>query len=93
VEWARKEEERLKSLPDPDCPAGHIVMPENERLTTLSQLQKSQNEMLAELNSLPFSRDSLRIRQKREDLEKQLKKIEEGITILSKPKVFIRVNE
>jgi len=52
-----------------------------------------QNEMLAELNSLPFSRDSLRIRQKREDLEKQLKKIEEGITILSKPKVFIRVNE
>lgn len=49
--------------------------------------------MLAELNSLPFSRDSLRIRQKREDLEKQLKKIEEGITILSKPKVFIRVNE
>ena len=41
AEWARKEEERLRSLPDPDCPVGHIVMPENERLKTLSQLQKS----------------------------------------------------
>lgn len=41
AEWARKEEERLRSLPDPDCPVGHIVMPENERLETLSQLQKS----------------------------------------------------
>jgi len=93
AEWARKEEERLQSLPDPDCPIGHIVMPENERLGTLSQLQKSQDEMIVELNSLPFSRDSLRIRQKREDIEKQLNKIEEGIAILSKPKVFVRVNE
>ena len=49
--------------------------------------------MIVELNSLPFSRDSLRIRQKREDIEKQLNKIEEGIAILSKPKVFVRVNE
>ena len=49
--------------------------------------------MIVELNSLPFSRDSLRIRQKREDIEKQLNKIEEGIAILSKTKVFVRVNE
>jgi len=48
VEWARKEEERLKSLPDPDCPAGHIVMPENERHTTLSQLQKSKFSLFLE---------------------------------------------
>jgi len=48
MEWARKEEERLKSLPDPDSPAGHIVMPENERLTTLSQLQKSKFSLFLE---------------------------------------------
>jgi len=93
AEWARKEEERIQSLPDPDCPAGHIVMPENERLETLSRLQKSQDEMIVESNALPFSRDSLRIRTKREDLEKQLNKIEEGIRILSKPKVFIRIDK
>lgn len=41
AEWARIEEERLKNLPDPDCPEGHIRMPDSEKLETLAKLQKS----------------------------------------------------
>jgi hypothetical protein len=39
-----------------------------------------------------LSKDSLKIRQKKEDIEKQLTKVEEGIRVLSKPKVFVRVD-
>lgn len=49
-----------------------------------------QQELLEEFNQLPLSKDSLRIRQKKEDIEKQLIKVEEGIRVLSKPKVFVR---
>jgi len=33
--------EKLKNLPDPDCPIGHVMMPELERLETLNKLQQS----------------------------------------------------
>ena len=35
------EEEKLKNLPDPDCPIGHVMMPELERLETLNRLKQS----------------------------------------------------
>ncbi|XP_057368680.1 enkurin domain-containing protein 1-like [Daphnia carinata] len=92
AEWAHLEEEKLKNMPDPDCPIGHVIMPESERLETLSRLQKSQLELNAEFNCLPLSKDSLTIRRKKEDLEKQLIKVEEGIRVLSKPKVFVRLD-
>ncbi|KAK4009579.1 enkurin domain-containing protein 1 [Daphnia magna] len=92
AEWAHLEEEKLKNMPDPDCPIGHVIMPESERLETLNKLLKSQLELNEEFNCLPLSKDSLRIRQKKEDLEKQLIKVEEGIRVLSKPKVFVRLD-
>jgi hypothetical protein len=41
TQWAQMEEEKLKNLPDPDCPIGHIMMPELERLETLNRLKQS----------------------------------------------------
>lgn len=41
AEWAQMEEEKLKNIPDPDCPLGHAIMPESERLETLNRLQIS----------------------------------------------------
>lgn len=49
-------------------------------------------EIMDEYNCLPVSQDSLRVRQKREHLEKQMIKLEEGIRVLSKPKVFVRID-
>nr|CAH0113359.1 unnamed protein product [Daphnia galeata] len=92
TQWAQMEEEKLKNLPDPDCPIGHIMMPELERLETLNRLKQSQINLNEEFNCLPLSKDSLKIRQKKEDIEKQLTKVEEGIRVLSKPKVFVRID-
>ena len=50
-------------------------------------------ELVEEYNCLPVSKDTLRVRQKKEDIEKQLIKVEEGIRVLSKPKVFVRIDD
>ncbi|XP_046645390.1 enkurin domain-containing protein 1-like [Daphnia pulicaria] len=92
AQWAQMEEEKLKNLPDPDCPIGHVMMPESERIETLNRLQQSQIDLNEEFNCLPLSKDSLKIRQRKEDIEKQLTKVEEGIRVLSKPKVFVRID-
>ncbi len=55
-------------------------------------LYSGQKELVEEFNRLPLSKDSLRIRQKKEEIEKQLTKVEEGIRVLSKPKVFVRID-
>ena len=49
-------------------------------------------EIMDEYNCLPVSKDTLRIRQKRENLEKKMIKLEEGIRVLSKPKVFVKID-
>lgn len=67
-------------------------MPEAERRETLMSLENTHRQIMEEYNCLPVSKDTLRIRQKRENLEKQMIKVEEGIRVLSKPKVFVRVD-
>lgn len=42
--WRRQTEERLRSLPDPDTPPGHTLMPESQRLDTLCSLKQSKRE-------------------------------------------------
>lgn len=42
--WRRQTEERLRNLPDPDTPPGHTMMPESQRLETLSNLKQSKRK-------------------------------------------------
>lgn len=42
--WRRQMEERLRNLPDPDTPPGHTMMPESQRLETLSNLKQSKRK-------------------------------------------------
>ena len=39
-EWKKDEEERIANIPDPTIPAGHSLMPEKERVKTLTLLKK-----------------------------------------------------
>ena len=49
--------------------------------------------MIEEYNCLPVSKDTMRIRQKKEEIERKLIKVEEGIRVLSKSKVFVRIDD
>ncbi|GBP17996.1 Enkurin domain-containing protein 1 [Eumeta japonica] len=76
---------------DPNCPPGHVTLPDTERKETLRMLRNSFAELVSELNKMPVKTDTLRMRNKKMELEKQLAKLEEGIKVFSRPKVFVKI--
>ncbi|KAL0274540.1 UNVERIFIED_CONTAM: hypothetical protein PYX00_002641 [Menopon gallinae] len=89
----KTEEEVLKTVLDPMCPPGHIPLPDQERKKTLHMLRVSYAELVREMNLLPVRTDTLRIRQRKIQLETQLNKIEEGIKVFNKSKVYVKIEE
>lgn len=77
---------------DPNCPLGHIVMPDDERRETLDMILKNYNQLIAELNKIPVRTDTLKMKQRKIEIEKQLDKLEEGIRIFSRSKVYVKVD-
>lgn len=39
--WRRETEERFANIPDPDMPPGHRMMPEADRVATLTEIRQS----------------------------------------------------
>ncbi|KAJ8705119.1 hypothetical protein PYW08_012439 [Mythimna loreyi] len=75
------------------CPSGHVTLPDTERKETLRMLRNSFAELVSELNKLPVKTDTLKMRNRKMELEKQLAKLEEGIKVFSRPKVFVKIGE
>ncbi|KAM3957519.1 uncharacterized protein ACR2FA_008486 [Aphomia sociella] len=89
-----KEAELLKVEGDQTiCPPGHVTLPDTERKETLRMLRNSFAELVSELNKMPVKTDTLRMRNRKMELEKQLAKLEEGIKVFSRPKVFVKIGE
>ncbi|XP_033332485.2 uncharacterized protein LOC117223947 [Megalopta genalis] len=90
---AQKKEEKAKiEAIDPDCPHGHVPLLESERKETLHILKKSYQDYVNELNLMPIKSDTLRAQQRKAEIEKQLNKLEEGIKVFSKPKVYVKMD-
>lgn len=78
---------------DPNCPAGHVVMPDHERRETLDLILKNYNDLITELNRIPVRTDTLKMQQRKREIEKQLDKLEEGIRVFSRSKVYVKLDE
>ena len=89
AKWAEEEEEVRRRRPDPNCPPGMCLMPEEERVQTLEVLQQSKAEALNQLRKLPFVVETPMMKKKQEYLEGKLREIEGALVIFSKPKVYI----
>lgn len=89
AKWAEEEEEARRRRPDPNCPPGMCLMPEEERVSTLEILQQSKEEALNQLRKLPFVVETPTMKKKQEYLEGKLREIEGALVIFSKPKVYI----
>lgn len=76
---------------DEKCPEGHVMLPENERKETLRMLRQSYAELITELNMMPVRSDTLKIRNRKIELENQLKKLDEGIKVFTRPKVYVKI--
>ncbi|GJQ80073.1 hypothetical protein Trydic_g19357 [Trypoxylus dichotomus] len=88
-----RRDEQLKDVPDDDeCPEGHVLLPDEERKETLRVLRQSYADRIQELNSMPVRNDTLRMRKRKMEIEEELKKIDEGIKVFQRPKVFVKIN-
>lgn len=91
-QWRKEKEERRRNAPDPTIPAGHTLMPENERQETLKSLKETHRSLVTELLSLPLKADNLSIRSRRAQLDCRLSEIEEAIKIFSRDRVFVKID-
>jgi len=87
--WEEEQEEMRRRQPDPNCPPGMRLMPEQERLETLEILQNSRGEVLQQLQKMPFVIETPSLKKKQEMLESKLREIENALGIFSKQKVFV----
>jgi hypothetical protein len=80
---AKEEEERKKGGPK--------VMPEEERLSTLAELNSQKKAALLELNSIPISKTALPVYQAQiKKLEARLTEIENAVLLFSRKVVYIQ---
>lgn len=89
-QWRREEEERRRNAPDPSAPAGHTLMPENERQETLKSLKQAHRSLVTELLSLPLKADNLSVQTRKTHLDCKLSELEEAIKIFSREKVYVK---
>ncbi|XP_011314111.1 uncharacterized protein [Fopius arisanus] len=87
-----KERQALEEAIFAECPEGHVPLPDNERRETLKLLKKNYQELVNELNMLPIRSDTLRSQRRKMEIERQLTKLEEGVKVFSRPKVFVKIN-
>lgn len=88
-EWEREEEKRKAEAPDPSCPPGMKLMPEEERLSTLKLLAENEASCQAQLNKFPLVVQTPLLQRRVDELNTKLKEIDGAKMIFNRPRVYI----
>lgn len=91
IETTRSEENFEKQTSQEEYRPGWYYVPENEKELRLEKLQTEFHNCLEEMNRLPFYSTTLRVRNRKIELERKLGKIEDEIRFFSRSKVFIKI--
>ncbi|KAH8373114.1 hypothetical protein KR009_012123 [Drosophila setifemur] len=89
----KAEAKQLADLKDFDCPRGHILLTDQERLSYLTSAQKRYEHLVSELNHLPMTAQTLRVRNRKAEIDRELTTVEEEIRIYSKAKVYMMADK
>ncbi|XP_053962337.1 uncharacterized protein LOC128865935 isoform X1 [Anastrepha ludens] len=91
----REKEEQLQrqSERDPNCPPGHYPLPDKERQAALQSAETRFKALVNELNHMPMTTETLRMRVRKAEIEKELKLLETDIRVFSKTKVYMKHKE
>ncbi|XP_017079293.1 uncharacterized protein LOC108113256 [Drosophila eugracilis] len=84
---------QLADSQDPDCPRGHVLLSDQDRLTHLTNAKKRFGQLVDELNHMPMTKETLRVRNRKAEIDRELTTVEEDIRIYSKAKVFVLANK
>lgn len=66
---------------------------ENIVLNWTASFTTAHIDLLAELKAMPLSRDTMRIKTRKDELERKLRETDSAIKIFSRERVFIKVDE
>ncbi|KAH8393436.1 hypothetical protein KR215_011424 [Drosophila sulfurigaster] len=78
---------------DPDCPRGHVLLSEADRLAALAKAKQRFDLLINELNHMPMTAQTLRVRSRKAEIDKELTLVEDDIRIYSKEKVYVKANK
>ncbi|KAH8371715.1 hypothetical protein KR093_008629 [Drosophila rubida] len=98
---------------DPDCPRGHVLLSETDRLNALAKAKQRKLSLIShaigtsfnsiifvgfellikELNHMPMTAQTLRVRSRKAEIDKELTLVEDDIRIYSKEKVYVKANK
>ncbi|XP_070499382.1 uncharacterized protein [Chironomus tepperi] len=78
---------------DPDCPEGHVPLSEDERQESLRIAKKRFKELVDDLNRLPMTCETLRVRNRKIEIEKELRSLEINLRVFSRSKVYVKLTE
>ncbi|XP_011184200.1 uncharacterized protein LOC105213221 [Zeugodacus cucurbitae] len=93
-EKREKEEQRQRqSERDPNCPPGHYPLSDKERQAALQSAETRFKALINELNRMPMTTETLRMRVRKAEIEKELKLLETDIRVFSKSKVYLKQKE
>ncbi|XP_067626398.1 uncharacterized protein [Eurosta solidaginis] len=93
-EKREKEEQRQQqSEHDPNCPPGHYPLSDKERQEALHSAERRFKTLINELNHMPMTTETLRMRLRKAEIEKELKLLETDIRVFSKTKVYVKHKE
>lgn len=110
------EKNRLDSLIDANCPPGHTVLSETERIDSLEIAKKSNyksvendhyniqinvstflfasllgsQDLINELNRLPMTSKTLRVKNREIEIERELRQLDDTIQIFSRSRVYVK---
>ncbi|XP_031630015.1 uncharacterized protein LOC116345099 isoform X2 [Contarinia nasturtii] len=93
MKFREEERSRLMSLVDVNCPPGHTVLTESERLESLNIAQKKYQDLIDELNHMSLTSKTLRIRNRQIEIEKELRQLDNSIQIFSRSKVYVKIED
>ena len=63
------------------------------RFAIILILYLAHTELLSELKIMPLSRDTLRIKSRKDELERKLRETDSAIKIFSRQRVFIKIDD
>lgn len=93
AQWAREAEAKAKAEAEKDVPKGMRLLPESERLETLSMLEAKMAETREELSKFKLRLVVPSHIKRKADLEEKLSKMEEAQRVFSKTRVFVKLDE
>lgn len=83
---------RKKLAEEAKYPKGTRLLSEEEKTETLNSLIHTRKELINLIEKMPISLRTLAVQNKKQEMEKKLEEIEEGIKTFSRKQVFVKID-